>query len=152
MWQKLIELNGGPDGIHRETFLHIIEWFIWFWDETCVMAKDGDCHIIGDAEIKKHQKNLDDSRDTMTTLRTGCAKGNGPSAFLLKGEKVAPGYTKRFFQNQGMAPGTFACMTPSAFMTIESWRVCVRKLIEGIRQMEPICKFPERKFKSAMPI
>ena len=53
-----------------------------------MVAKDGDVHIIGDAQIKKHKKSLDDSGDTMTSLRTGCAKpkGNGPSAFLIKGE------------------------------------------------------------------
>ena len=42
----------------HDMFLHVVEWFIWNWDETCAMAKDGKLAILGDADIKKHQTNL----------------------------------------------------------------------------------------------
>lgn len=142
MWKKLIELNSGPDGIDRDTFLHIIDYFIVFWDETSVQARDGALHILGDADIKKHEKNLDDSRDSITALRTGTVKGNGPTAFLVKGERVKVGFTGAFFDNIGMAKGTACFPTPSAFMTIESWRACVDKLCAAMRQTEPVSKFP----------
>ena len=69
MYRQLIQLNSTDEAgefspAMRDMFLHVVEWFIWNWDETCAMAKDGKLKIIGDAAIKKHQKNLDDSRDS----------------------------------------------------------------------------------------
>ena len=102
------------------------------------MAKDGKLAILGDAGIKKHQKNLDDSRESITALRTGCAKGNGPTVFLCKGERVAPGFNQNFFENRGMVGGTCVLMTPSAFMTIEAWRKVVQIIPDALRKHIPI--------------
>ena len=148
MYKQLIELNSLDDSgefspAMHDMFLHVVEWFIWNWDETCAMAKDGKLAILGDADIKKHQKNLDDSRESITALRTGCAKGNGPTVFLCKGERVAPGFTQKFFENRGMVGGTCVLMTPSAFMTIEVWRKIVEIIPDALREYIPIlAKFP----------
>lgn len=143
MYKQLIELNSLDDAgefspAMRDMFLHVVEWFIWNWDETCAMAKDGKLAILGDAGIKKHQKNLDDSRESITALRTGCAKGNGPTVFLCKGERVAPGFNQNFFENRGMVGGTCVLMTPSAFMTIEAWRKVVQIIPDALRKHIPI--------------
>ena len=148
MYRQLIELNSADEAgefspAMRDMFLHVVEWFIWNWDETCAMAKDGKLEIIGDAAIKKHQKNLDDSRESITALRTGCAKGNGPTIFLCKGERVAPGFTPQFFVRRGMVGGTCALMSPSAFMTIEVWRKICTIIPDALRKHIPIlAKFP----------
>ena len=57
-------------------------------DETCFMCCDGVLRILGDGEKKHHDKNLQDSRVSITVLRCGSAAGtHGPVIFLLKGGK-----------------------------------------------------------------
>lgn len=76
MYKKLMELNKADDPDLEEqpawedSFMMLILWFIWNGDETCLMAMLGDLTIAGDAEIKKHEKNTNDSRESVTMA--GC--------------------------------------------------------------------------------
>jgi hypothetical protein len=69
MYDELVRLNtveGGGDAPDswRQSFYIIMEHFLLNGDETCMIAKDGRVHIIGDKEKKKHETNIDDSPQT----------------------------------------------------------------------------------------
>ena len=58
-------------------------------DETCFMCNDGILKIIGAAEKRHHDKNMSDSRVSITAVRCGNAAGaNGPVVFLASGQNV----------------------------------------------------------------
>ena len=154
MFTRLVKLNvmetgeGDVPESWRPNFLRIMKHFVLNLDEECVAAADGSVRIIGDKEKKKHEKNIHDSRTTMTMVRCGTAGGNcGPTFFLCAGERVKTGFTDEFLTNNGAQPGSSVVMTPNAFMTQDAWSIIVPKLIVGIGQMPHIkdhphfCKF-----------
>jgi hypothetical protein len=54
-----------------------------------MLAKLSGLKVIGAKEIKKHMKNSDDSRVSITALRVGAASGMaGPMIFLANGETM----------------------------------------------------------------
>ena len=100
--------------------------------------------IIGDAKKKKHQKNLDDSRQSITCYRTSSAGGaTGPTAFLMAGSRKKSGYDDAFLVRHGAACGSCIEMTPTAFMTDDAWENITPKLAKGIRDLPVICDHPE---------
>ena len=66
------------------------EYFFGNLDETCLMANaDGSVRVIASQGKKKTEKNADDSRTSITSLRVGLASGEqGPFTFLAKGERM----------------------------------------------------------------
>jgi hypothetical protein len=42
-------------------------------EETCILANEGTIKIVGSADKKKHEKNMDVSRDSLTILCSGLA-------------------------------------------------------------------------------
>ena len=93
-------------------------------DETCIMSNEGTIKVVGSAEKKKHEKNMDDSRDSITILRSGLASGtSGPWIFLAKGKtldfgalknlpkKGAPAYSKVIMTPNACRKSIFVCMS-----------------------------------------
>ena len=77
---------------------------------------------------------------SITAFRTGTAGGtNGPIACAMKGERIKAVYTKAFLVQHGAAPGSVTVMTPSAFMTDDSWDTTIDSVLPGIRQMPFNC-------------
>ena len=54
--------------------------------------------------------------------RSGNAAGNnGPTVFAMAGVRRKAGYTEKFLENNGGAPGTTIVMTDNAFITDAAW-------------------------------
>lgn len=103
--------------------------------------------VIGSAKKRKHEKNLADNRDSITTVRIGSAAGiDGPRVYLAKGKTIEHRSminSEIFCENYGAPAGSCVQMTPSAYMTDEAWRSCVPIICKGIRQMEGIRDHPD---------
>ena len=80
-------------------------------------------------------------REGITLIRSGYPAGiSGPSFFLPEGTHKNPVYTDEFLERNGAAKFSSVVMTPSAFLTKDSWRIIVPKFIKGIRyQVVQIC-------------
>ena len=65
-----------------------MDFFVVAADKTCMMAGEKrTIKIVGAKDKKKHMTLNDDSRDSITLLRTGDTTGNlVPTGFLLKGK------------------------------------------------------------------
>ena len=74
-------------------------------------------------------------------IRSGYPAGiSGPSFFLPEGTHKNPVYTDEFLERNGAAKFSSVVMTPSAFLTKDSWRIIVPKFIKGIRyQVVQVC-------------
>ncbi len=104
-------------------------------DETCIMGSEGTLKIIGDGQRKKHNKSVEDNRDSITVVRVGNAGGNsGPLIFLAKGKTMDVPALKDLMKI-GAPPHSTVIMTPSAFMTDEAWAKVSQVLAKGIRAM-----------------
>ena len=78
--------------------------------------------VLGDLEKAKHEKILNDSRDSITILRCASTAGStGPTNFVMQGNTAKEGYNEKFLLRHGAAPGSTIEMSPSAFMTREAW-------------------------------
>lgn len=82
--------NTGVCSMTGKSFRELESRFLVFGDETRNEATGGKARIIGDKEKKKHEKNNDDSRVTMTTFRssgpaTPTATARPPSSSLASG-------------------------------------------------------------------
>ena len=128
----------------KQPFLMIMKHFLANGDEECVQASDGQLKVLGDKERRKHEKNVDDSRISMTIYRTGTGGGtNGPSASVMGGDKLREGYTDAFLVRNGSAEGSCLVMTPTAFMTIEAWREITPKITAGLRMLPHVRDHPD---------
>jgi hypothetical protein len=56
--------------------------FICNVDETCIMGSEGTLKIIGDGKGRKHNKNVEDNRDSITVVRVGNAGGHSVPSFI----------------------------------------------------------------------
>ena len=151
LYQEIVQLNTHESGCDAEdvppswqqSFILIMQHFVLNADEACFMASDGNVKVYGDKGKKKHEKNLDDSRVSITAYRTGTAGGtNGPTGFALKGECLRSGYSNEFLKSQGCADGSCVVMTPNAFMTREAWEAINANILPGIRKLPFICDHP----------
>ena len=102
----------------REAIDKIRDFFTLNLDESCSMENAGISSIVGNGEKSKHKKNIDDNRDSITTVRVGSA-GNvdGPCVFLAKGKTCELGIFKNFGVNFKAPPGSCVEMTPLAYTT-----------------------------------
>ena len=58
---------------------------------------DGKMKIIGEFGRQKHEKRVSDGKASATMYRSGSAdENNGPTVFVMAGERVATGYTSEF--------------------------------------------------------
>jgi hypothetical protein len=117
----------------------LVDNFTLNLDESSMSASEGELHIIGSRGKKKHEKNVADSRESITTVRVGSsANGDGPRFFLAKGKEIELETFRHFTVNYTAPPGSKVIMTPNAYMTDEAWMELVPHLCRGIRQMDVI--------------
>ena len=94
---------------------------------------------MGDLSKRKQEKNTDDCRDSIPIVRIGNAAGSsGPWIFLASGKRMAV----KPLQNLEANFGSKVIMSPSAYMTDETWMTVVPFLSKGIRKMPIICEHP----------
>jgi hypothetical protein len=87
-------------------------------DEEGVRANLGDDKIFSRRGKKKLDRTQDDSRVSITIIRTGTAGGGkGPNQYLLSGVRVKPGFTSEFLEHHGAPPGSRVRMTPTGYLT-----------------------------------
>jgi hypothetical protein len=126
-----------------KSFGELMPHFILGGDETCLLASDGVVRVIGDKDKKKHEKNNNDSRTSITSYRIGSVAGeNGPTAFLMAGKRIKAGYTGNFLFQHGAASGSVIVMTKTGFMTEDAWVEMAPSQAAGIRAMPGIVNNP----------
>eukprot|EP00956_Cyclotella_meneghiniana_P008732 scaffold11931_cov56-Cyclotella_meneghiniana.AAC.4 len=108
-------------------------------DESSLLASEGIIRVIGARSKSKHEKNLADSRDSITVVRCGSAAGvDGPRIYLAKGKDIELQAFKNFTANFDAPAGSCIEMTPSAYMTDEAWTNIGPSLCKGIRAMKGV--------------
>jgi len=127
-----------------EEYEKVKDHFLGNLDETCLMANaDGSVRVIASQTKKKTEKNTDDSRTSITSLRIGLASGNqGPFTFLAKGTRMDRPSITKLLKEQCPA-GSQVIMSPSAYMTDEAYLALVPEFAKGIRSMEVIKDHPD---------
>ncbi|KAL9182733.1 hypothetical protein ACHAXT_004012 [Thalassiosira profunda] len=142
-WEMQKQLNGRTPE-ERAEFESKKDFFTCNLDEMCVIASDGTVRVLGAAEKRKQEKNMADCRDSITTVRV-CSAANvgGPRIFLAKGKTLESETFANFCKHHTAPVGSCVLMTPSAYMTDETWREGATKLCEGIRQMDGIRDHPD---------
>ena len=104
----------------------------------------GDYQVIGSRDVAKQEKNIHDSRTSITAYQAGLVSGNqGPTGILCVGKKKKRGYPDTFLQTYGVAISSTIIMTETAFMTEDSWRKMSPKMMEWYRAMEYIKDNPQ---------
>ena len=92
--------------------------FLWLnVDESCTMENNDVVRMVGLASKKNHEKNVDDSRDSISSLSTGSAAGvEFPCIYLVKVQRLEYDVFCDFDQNQKCPPGLFVEPTPNAYL------------------------------------
>ncbi len=105
-WHRLIDeeydllrtSNTGCCKRSGKTFGEVMGHFIVGFNKMCLMSDvHGDLRIFGSADKKKNEKLLQDSRMSITVVRTGTVAGDTRATiFLLKGTKKRAFFTDDF--------------------------------------------------------
>ena len=104
---------------------------------------DGSMRVLAALSKQKTEKNSDDSRTSITSLRVGLASGTqGPFTFLAKGTRMDRQNIKNILSSR-CPTGSQVLMCPSAYMTDETWIKLVPEFCRGIRAMPVIKDHPE---------
>jgi len=144
-YKFLRETNIGLCKKSGKTFGEVMAHFIIGLDEMCIMSDShGDCYVIAASDKKKHEKLLQDSRGSITIVRTGtCAGTTGPTIFLLKGTNRRSEFTDEFLVKHGLAPGSTIIMTENAYMTDEAWLEVSKAIVKGYRSLPYVKENPD---------
>ena len=71
-----------------DEFKIFMDHFIGNLDESCIIISDGRIKVIASASKKKTEKRTDDTRESITTVRTGYCYGDKAGYyFLAKGKR-----------------------------------------------------------------
>jgi hypothetical protein len=126
-------------------FIKVMEHFIFNLDKTSVLGNKGTLKVIGAADKKKHEKNMDDNqRQYHNCSFCGSAGGSeGPQTYLAKGKRMDYQSLKNLVKQHGAPPGSTIIMTPNAYMTDEAWIELAPGLCAGIRAMPVIKDHPD---------
>ena len=128
----------------KADFKEVEDYFSLNLDESNFMASDGTLQVIGSAAKKKQEKNTSDSRLSVTNVRIGSSAGTeGPRIYLAAGKELKQQCLKDFRKHHPSPPGSHIEMTPTAYMTDDTWKKMVREMCEGIREMPVIKDHPE---------
>ena len=102
-FKRLRLKNTGICNLSHKTFGVVMAHFLWGLDEESTCADhNGDVKITGSAGKMKYEKILQDSRVSITLVRTGSAGGStGPTIFLLKGKVRSSIYSDIFLRRWG---------------------------------------------------
>lgn len=149
-WHRLIDTeynnlrtqNTGLCKLSGKSFGEVMDHFIIGLDEMCLMSEEnGNASIIGCADKKKHERVLQDSRTSITIVRTGTVSGTtGPTIFVLSGTARRKSYTDEFLERHGMAKGSTIIMTENAYMTDEAWLEASKAIVRGYRSLPYIAE------------
>ena len=100
---------------------------------------DGAIKDIASASKKKTEKRTDDTRESITTVRTGfCSGDQAGYYFLAKGKRPERNNSKDLCKNFNAPKGSKLIMTPIAYMTDDAWLELVPHLCKSIREMNVI--------------
>ena len=126
-------------------FDNLHEHFQLNLDESCFMCNDGILKIIGSKDKKHHDKNMSDSRVSITAVRCGNAAGaNGPVVFLASGQNVNRTFSNyRLKEIYGLPEGSTVLYNSSACMDDATWKLCAKVMAPGIRAIPVIRDHPE---------
>jgi len=104
---------------------------------------DGSVRVIASLSKKKTEKNTDDSRASIASLRIGLASGaQGPFAFLAKGVRMDRKSIAKALKD--CCPnGSQAIMSPSAYVTDDTWLNLVPVFANGIWSLDAIKDHPD---------
>ena len=123
----------------RDEFKRLMDHFIGNLDESCLMSSNGAIKVIALAFKKKTEKRTDETRESITTLRTGfCSDDQAGYFFLAKGKILERNNFKDLCKNFNAPKGSNEIMTPSAYMTDDAWLELVPHLCKSIREMNVI--------------
>jgi hypothetical protein len=148
--ERLSAPDEGPDGPIRTEWRGLADHFLLNLDEACHMANAGSAKVVGSKNRKKHEKNKNDSRISITVVECGSAAGaDAPTMYLCAGKTIPPPLIKQFgssawLKRRGAPPNSFVLMTPNAFMTNAAWDEGAVQLAAGIRAMPVIVDHPEK--------
>jgi len=94
-----------------DEYLMLEDHFLGNLDETCLMANaDGSVRVIASLSKKKTEKNTDDSRASITSLRIGLASGTqGPFTFLAKVLAWTESQLPRHLRNVAQLDHKYSC-------------------------------------------
>ena len=107
-------------------------------DKSCFMASDGTVNVLAGVNRKKHNLNLADCQELVTTLHTGAAAGvNGPVIFLTKGREVHCSFRgNRLHTVFGLPEGSCVIANGMGYMDNETWLKVEKILAQAIRKMK----------------
>lgn len=138
VYNQLRTRNTGRCKLIGKSFGKVMGHFIIGGDEACFMANaHGGVRSIASKEVKRQEKNFDDSRCSITAYRIGTFMGDqGPTDFSIKEEKIKRGLNKEELLTKfGVASGSSVIMTETAFMTTEAWEKMTPSLMRSYRNI-----------------
>ena len=147
-WHKMVEsafnelqrCNTGYCRLTGKTFGELMAHFVKGLDKCCLLASAGDRYIIEVKDQKKHEKILQDSRESISMICTGSAAGNQDATIILcAGEKKQKGFMDEYLVRYGVAVGFTVTMTPTAFLTEKAWEEVMPAIVKGYDEADPIC-------------
>ena len=95
-------------------------------------------------EKEKHEKNIADTRGSITAYQTGAVGGSeGPNVMLMKRTRKRTGYSNRFLEKHGCFQGSTVIMADSAFMTTAAWEAMTPCLMIGYHSIPYIVDNPD---------
>jgi len=126
-------------------FAQLEDHFFGNFDENCLMANaDGSVRVMASNTKKKTEKNTDDSRASITSLRVGMASGEqGPFTFLAKGSERFNRPSLQVLLKTRCPKGSQIIMSPLAYMTDETYQELVPEFCRGMRDMPVIRDHPD---------
>ena len=109
------------------------------------MCNNSILKIIGAAEKRHHNKNIADSRVSVTVVRCSNAAGaNGPIIFVASGQNANRTFSNyRLEKTYGLPKDSTILCNSSAYMDDATWLKCVKAMAPGIRAMPDIRDHPE---------
>ena len=139
--RKKLQARNLPDGT-GVPYDSVESCFVVNFDEECLMSSDGVVSVIGSANGKKHEKEIAGRTSITFTKVIGADGAVGPVFALMAGKTAKKGFTSELMMRYGAPAGSMILMTPTGFMTDETFDAMARNLAEGIRAMPVIKEHP----------
>ena len=97
--------------------------------------------MVASKPVKKHQKNTDNNRGTITISRYGISKGvDGLRLYLVKAENIdIQNFKGNFTKNIKDPPGSKVIPTPNEYMNDKVWKDLATAFSKGLRDL-PVIK------------
>ena len=103
------------------------------------MSFNGEIKVIASASRKKTEKRTNETRESITTVRTGFCSGDQAGCyFLAKGKRIERNNFKDLCKNFNTPKVSKVIMTPSAYMKDDAWLELLPHLCKSIREMNVI--------------